>query len=125
MIAYVPFIAISSPVDFVLSYQTRSAYQEVIYTNSALTKLSVTYWNNEKKLVEHSLYIRTRRSAETTVCTIYILCTRAYTVRLCVSYGSHSKQGLYPLTSTGLSFEWSRTVLNVMKEFECVQSTFV
>jgi hypothetical protein len=48
MTAYVPFVAISSPVDFVLSYQTCSAYQEVIYTNSALTELSVTYWNNEK-----------------------------------------------------------------------------
>jgi len=49
MIAYDQLVAISSPVDFVLSYQTCSAYQEVICTNSAITELSVTYWNNEKK----------------------------------------------------------------------------
>jgi hypothetical protein len=52
MIACDPLVAISSPVDFVLSYQTCSAYQEVICTNSVLTELSVTYWNNKKKMLE-------------------------------------------------------------------------
>jgi hypothetical protein len=48
MIAYVPFVAISSPVGFVLSYQTCSAYQAVICTNSGLSELSITHWIIEK-----------------------------------------------------------------------------
>jgi len=47
MMANVPFVAISSPVDFVLSYQTCSAYQDVICTDLAFVELSVSYWNNE------------------------------------------------------------------------------